>query len=227
MNNYIHDNNDRGAPEVGQAGATPLGVGLSLSGTRNDTVMHNRIVRNNAWGVLIQVQQGEGGPPCIGGTLNFSLFGITLACLFDNWGNAIHNNAFANNGSYGHATNGDIAAFNFLNGNPTNCYSGNTNPAGLTTSPDDLEQTHPVCTGAGAPANVNAPLVEEILCGNEGSLVGGSIACPGGKPYPSPAQVVMHPLPKRLAAMPDPCADVPVNPWCPAPPPPSPPGGLG
>ena len=227
MNNYIHDNNNRSVPEVGQAGATPLGVGLSLSGARNDTVMHNRIVRNNAWGVLIQVQQGEGGPPCIGGKLNFSLFGITLACLFDNWGNAIHNNAFANNGSYGHATNGDIAAFNFLNGNPTNCYSGNTNPAGLTTSPDDLEQTHSVCTGAGAPANVNAPLVEEILCGNEGSLVGGSIACPGGKPYPSPAQVVMHPLPKRLATMPDPCADVPVNPWCPAPPPPSPPGGLG
>jgi hypothetical protein len=164
--------------------------------------------------VLIQVQQGEGGPPCIGGTLNFSLFGITLACLFDNWGNAIHNNAFANNGSYGHATNGDIAAFNFLDGNPTSCYRGNVDPAGLTTSPAGLEQTHPVCTGAGAPANVNVPLVEEILCGNEGSLVGGSIPCPGGKPYPSPTQVVMHPLPKNLATMPDPCANVPVNPWC-------------
>jgi hypothetical protein len=155
------------------------------------------------------------------------LFGITLACLFDNWGNAIHNNAFANNGSYGHATNGDIAAFNFLNGNPTNCYSGNTNPAGLTTSPNGLEQTQPVCTGAGAPANVNAPLVEEILCGNEGSLVGGSIPCPGGKPYPSATQVVMHPLPKNLATMRDPCADVPVNPWCPGRPAPAPPPVTG
>jgi hypothetical protein len=75
---------------------------------------------------------------------------------------------------------------------------------------------------------VNAPLVEEILCGNEGTLVGAKIACPGGKPYPSATPVVMHPLPSHLATMPDPCADVPVNPWCPAPsPPPSPPGGLG
>ena len=50
MDNYIHDNNNPNVPEVGQAGSTPLGVGLSLSGARNDTVMHNRIVRNNAWG---------------------------------------------------------------------------------------------------------------------------------------------------------------------------------
>jgi hypothetical protein len=227
MNNYIHDNNYRGAPEVGQAGATPLGVGLSLSGARNDTVMHNRIVRNNAWGVLIQVQQAD-GPPCIGGQLGFSLLGITLPCLFDNWGNAILNNRFAHNGSYGHATNGDIGAFNFLDGHPTNCYRGNTDPAGLTTSPPGLQKTHPRCTGAGVSANVNVPLVEEILCGNEGSLVGGSIQCPGGKPYPSPTPVVMHALPKNLATMPNPCAAVPVNPWCPAPPPPPPPPpGLG
>jgi len=216
MDNYIHDNNNRSVPEVGQAGSTPIGVGLSLSGARNDTVMHNRIVRNNAWGVLIQVQQGEGGPPCIGGKLNFSILGVNLACLFDNWGNAILNNSFARNGSYRHATNGDIATFNFLDGNPTNCYRGNTNPAGLTTSPAGLEQTQPACTGV-APANVNVPLVEEILCGNEGSLVGASISCPGGKPYPKPTHVVMHPLPKNLATMPDPCAGVPVNPWCPGP----------
>ena len=57
--------------------------------------MHNRFVHNDAWGVLIQVQQGEGGKPCIGGQLNFSFLGVTLACLFDNWGNAILNNKFA------------------------------------------------------------------------------------------------------------------------------------
>ena len=224
INNFIHDNNNRSVPEVGQAGATPLGVGLSLSGARNDTVMHNRIVRNNAWGVLIQVQQGEGGPPCTGGTLNFNVLGIlTLPCLFDGYGAAILKNRFADNGSYGHQTNGDIAVVNFEDGHPTSCYRGNVDPAGLTTSPAGLQQTHPVCTGAGAPANVNVPLVEEILCGNEGSLVGETIPCPGGKPYPSPTHVVMHPLPKHLATMPDPCAHVPVNRWCPrrpAPPPP-------
>jgi hypothetical protein len=230
MNNYIHDNNNANVPEVGQAGSTPLGVGLSLSGAHNDTVMRNRIVRNNAWGVLIQVQQGEGGRPCIGGTLHFNVLGIlTLPCLFDGFGNAILKNSFADNGSYGHPTNGDIAALNFESGNPTSCYRGNANPAGLTTSPTGLEQTYPACTGAAAPANPNVPLVEEILCGNEGALVGVAIACPGGKPYPKPTRVVMHPLPARLATMPDPCAGVPSNPWCgaaPSPPPP-PSGGLG
>ena len=226
MNNYVHDNNNPNVPEVGQAGSTPLGVGLSLSGGRNDTVMHNRIVRNDAWGVLISVQQGVGGPPCIGGTLNFNVLGVlTLPCLFDNWGNAILKNSFADNGSYGHATNGDIAAVNFLSGNPTNCYSGNTNPSGLTTSPSGLEQSNPTCNGAGAPANVNVPLVEEILCGNEGSLVGVSISCPGGKPYPRRTHVVMHALPKNLPSMPNPCAGVPANPWCKAPK--APPTGLG
>jgi hypothetical protein len=229
MDNYIHDNNNANVPEVGQAGATPLGVGLSLSGAHNDTVMHNRIVRNNAWGVLIQVQQGEGGPPCIGGTLNFNALGIlTLPCLFDGFGNAIVRNSFAHNGSYGHATNGDIAAFNFESGHPVSCYRGNTNPAGLTTSPAGLEQTYPACTGKPGPANNNLPLVLEVLCGNEGALVGVDIPCPGGKPYPKPTRVVMHPLPKHLATMPDPCAGVPSNAFCepPAPPPP-PSGGLG
>jgi hypothetical protein len=189
--------------------------------------MHNRIVRNDAWGVLIQVQQGEGGPPCVGGTLNFNILGIlTLPCLFDGFGNAILKNSFADNGSYGHQTNGDIAAVNFQDGNPTSCYRGNVNPAGLTTSPAGLEQTRARCTGAAAPANVNVPLVEEILCGNEGSLVGQTIACPGGKPYPSATRVVMHPLPQNLATMPDPCVGVPVNPWCPGQSA-SPPGGLG
>ena len=212
MDNYIHDNNNPNVPEVGQAGSTPLGVGLSLSGARNDTVMHNRIVRNNAWGVLIQVQQAD-GPPCIAGTRNFSLLGITLPCLFDNWGNAILNNNFADNGSFGHATNGDIAAFNLLSGNPTNCYSGNTNPSDLTTSPAGLEQSQPTCSGAAAPANTNVPLIEEILCGNEGALVGASLPCPGGTPYPKRTHVVMHPLPDP-PTMPNPCRGVPANPFC-------------
>jgi hypothetical protein len=214
MHNYVHDNNNPNVPEVGQAGSTPLGVGLSLSGARNDTVMDNRFVHNDAWGVLIQVQQGEGGPPCLAGVLNFSFLGLTLPCLFDPWGNAILDNRFSSNGSFGHATNGDIAAFNLLSGNPTNCYRGNTNPAGLTTSPAGLQQSHPACDGSPAPANANVPLIEQILCGNEGVLVGASISCPGGKPYPPRTHVVMHPLPNDLPTMPYPCQGVPSNPWC-------------
>jgi hypothetical protein len=230
MDSYIHDNNNPNVPQVGQAGSTPLGVGLSLSGARNDTVMHNRIIRNNAWGVLIQVQQGEGGPPCIGGTLNFNALGlITFPCLFDSWGHAILKNSFAHNGGFGHATNGDIAALNLESGHPTSCYRGNTDPSGLTTSPTGLQHTHPTCNGTPAAASPNVPLVLELLCGNEGSLVGQTIPCPGGKPYPGRTHVTMHALPPHLATMPNPCKGVPANPWCPAPkpPPPPPPGPIG
>ncbi len=214
MDNYVHDNNNPNVPERGQAGSTPLGTGVSLSGARNDTLMNNRIVRNNAWGVLIQVQTGEGGKPCIGGALNITVFGLNFKCLFEPWGNAILNNSFADNGSFGHASNGDIASLNFIAGNPTSCYSGNTNPAGLTTSPTGLEQTYPACTGAAAPANPNVALAEELLCGNEGALVGASIPCPGGKPYPKRTHVVMHALPRNLPTMPNPCKGVPANAWC-------------
>jgi hypothetical protein len=214
MDNYVHDNNNPNVPQVGQAGSTPLGTGLSLSGARNDTVMDNRFVDNSAWAVLVQVQQAA-GPPCLGGVLKFNVLGVlTLPCLFDNYGDAILDNSFADNGGYGHATNGDIATLNFLSGNPTNCFSGNTNPKGLTTSPAGLEQTQPACTGAPMAANANVPLVEEILCGNEGSLVGVSLACPGGKPYPQRTHVEMHALPADLKTMPNPCAGVPANPWC-------------
>ena len=140
--------------------------------------------------------------------------GFKFGCLYDPWGDAILNNRFRNNGSYGHATNGDIAAQNFESGHSTDCYRGNTDPAGLTTSPSNLQQTKPTCTGAGVPASPNGPLIAEQLCGNEGSLVGVNPPCPGGKPYPKRTRVVMHPLPRNLRSMPNPCQGVPSNPWC-------------
>jgi hypothetical protein len=231
MDSSIHDNNNPNVPGVGAAGDTPVGTGLSISGGRNDTVMHNRIVRNNAWGVLMQVFP-DSGPPCDGGTLNFSILGLSFGCLFDQWGNAILNNSFRNNGSYGHATNGDIAAQNFEAGHPRSCYRGNTDPRGVTTSPANLERTNPTCNGTIVPANPNVPLALEQLCSNEGAVGGGTpIPCPGGHPYPPRRTVIMHPLPRNLKTMPNPCAGVPANPWCPGrqpiTPSPAPPSGLG
>jgi hypothetical protein len=213
--NYVHDNNNANVPGSGEAGSTPVGVGISLSGARNDTIIDNRIVNNDAWGVLEQIFP-DNGPPCTGGTPHFTLFSPT-GCLYDQWGNAILNNSFANNGSYGHASNGDIATFNLEAGHPRDCYAGNTDPSGVTTSPANLQQTNPTCDGTIAPANTNSTLTAEILCGAEGSLVGPTKpACPGGHPYPERTHVVMHPLPKGLKTMPNPCAGVPSNPWCPA-----------
>ena len=50
MDNYVHDNNNPNVPSAGSAAAGPVGTGMSISGGRNDTVMHNRFVHNKAWG---------------------------------------------------------------------------------------------------------------------------------------------------------------------------------
>ena len=79
--NYVHDNNNPNVPYKGTAGAGPVGTGISLSGARNDTIMNNRFVRNDAWGVIV-VPYTDSGKPCYGGTLNSPFAG----CLFDDWG---------------------------------------------------------------------------------------------------------------------------------------------
>ncbi len=52
MNNYVHDNNNPNVPRSAQPLRAPLGTGMSVSGGRNDTVMGNRFVNNNAWGII-------------------------------------------------------------------------------------------------------------------------------------------------------------------------------
>ena len=230
--NDVHDNNNPNVPSVGSAAAGPVGTGMSISGGRNDTVMHNRFVNNNAWGIIL-VPHLDSGQPCTGGTLNALGAG---SCLYDEFGDAVLDNTFSNNGSYGHPTNGDIAQLNFEAGHPTNCARGNTQAGGgpATTSPSDFQTTHPTCNGSPAPANQNTPFLDEVLCDSQVSLVPGQPpACPTGS-YPRRTKVVMHPLPTGLATMKDPCNGVPFNPWCPAPgsapgvtPPPPPGGGCG
>jgi hypothetical protein len=215
VNNYVHDNNNPNVPSSGSAAAGPVGTGLSLSGGRNDTVMHNRFSNNNAWGIII-VPYLDSGPPCTGGTLN-SLF--TGSCLYDNYGDAIIDNTFSNNGSYGHPTNGDIGQLNFESGHPTNCASGNKNASGgsASTSPSNFEATHPKCDGSPAAANPNPTFLAEVLCDSQVSLAPPAPpACPSGQ-YPRRTKVEIHSLPSGLPTMPHPCKGVPYNPWCPAP----------
>ncbi len=216
MHNYVHDNNNPNVPALGSAAQGPVGTGMSLSGARNDTIMNNRFVRNNAWGVIL-VPYPDSGPPCIGGTLNAPLLGQG-GCLFDGWGNALINNEFSHNGSFGHPTNGDFAQLSLEDGHPTNCYRGNTESGGGSIVPQSaaaLQQTRPVCNGSTGPASSSdARFLGEVLCDSQVSLGSGPPACPTG-PYPKRTQVIMHPLPTGLSTMPEPCAGVPANPWCP------------
>ena len=75
-----------------------MGTGLSLTAARNDTVMHNRFVNNDAWGVIF-VPFPDSGKPCIGGTYNSPLLG-KKSCLFDGWGRHLVDNTFTNNGGF-------------------------------------------------------------------------------------------------------------------------------
>jgi hypothetical protein len=215
IDNYVHDNNNPNVPRVGAAGGSPVGTGMSISGGRFDTVIHNRFVNNKAWGIIV-VPSPDSGPPCTGGTPGGLGPG---SCLFDSWGNGMLDNTFSDNGGYGKPSNGDIAWLNFESGHPTPCFHGNVEKGGgkAKTSPADLQTKYPKCDGSKIKANTNGPFLTQILCATNTSLGGGPPKCPNGK-YPQRTHVVMHALPpaSELPTMPDPCRGVPVNPWCPS-----------
>jgi hypothetical protein len=217
MHNYVHDNNNPNVPAAGSAAAGPVGTGMSISGGRDDTVMDNTFVRNNAWGVIL-VPYPDSGPPCTGGTQTGA------ACLYDEFGDAILDNTFTDNGGYGNPTNGDIALTNTEPG-PTDCFAGNVDTGGtLTTTPSNAQQMYPTCNGQTVPPSDTNPqsaqFTLEVACDSQISLTAGAQPpCAPTDHYPRRTHVIMHPLPpaRELPTMPNPCAGVPANPWCPAP----------
>jgi hypothetical protein len=217
----VHDNNNPNVPTAGLAGGGPVGTGLSLSGARNDTVMDNTFVHNGAWGTIV-VPFPDSGPPCTGGT---SGPGGQPACLYDPWGDAIVDNTYSGNGFFGNPTNGDIALTNFEPG-PTDCFAGNADSAGLTITPSYAEQLYPTCNGQTVPPSILNPqsaiFTEEVACDSTLDLpLAGKAPCAPTDSYPRETQINngLHPLPpaSQLPTMPDPCAGVPANPWCPGP----------
>jgi hypothetical protein len=211
MHNYVHDNNNPNVPSSGSAAAGPVGTGMSVSGARNDTIMHNRFVRNDAWGVIF-VPYTDNGPPCTGGTLNSPILGQG-SCLFDEYGDALLNNQFSHNGGYGNLTNGQFDQLNLEQQHPTDCFAGNTDSSGsLSADSTKLQQMYPACTGSGVAANINVSFLNEVLCDSQVKLTG--FGCKPGDRYPRRTRVVMHPLPQGLRTMPNACKGVPANPWC-------------
>jgi len=215
--NVFDHNNNPNVPSAGAAAAGPYGTGLSLSGARNDTVIDNVFDDNGAWGAIL-VPYPDSGKPCTGGVLGW-IGGNS--CLFDDSGDALIDNTFVHDGYFGNQTNGDFALVNLEPG-PTDCFSGNHEQGGavVVSTPSNAEQLYPTCNGQTvAPSESTSAqsyaFQQEVLCDSRVSLV------PGAKPpcgatdhYPSPPKIVMHPLPKHLATMPNPCAGVPSNPWC-------------
>jgi hypothetical protein len=229
MHNYVHDNNDPNVPTAGSAAAGPVGTGMSLSGARDDTVMDNVFKNNDAWGTIL-VPYPDSGPPCTGGTQ------LQAVCWFDEWGDALINNTYSHNGAWGNPSNGDFAETNLEPG-PTDCFSGNKEVGGgaPTSSPPDAQTLYPTCNGQTVPPDPNPVFTDEVACDSDsisiGPATGGTVCPPVGANYPRQTKVVMHPLPgakpapgrsalenpssATLPTMPNPCAGVPTNPWCP------------
>src|SRR5246127_4525826 len=167
MDNYVHDNNNPNVPGAGTAAVGPVGTGMTISGGRNDTVMNNRFENNGAWGILfVPYPDTETPPPnapnCQGGIYP----NPTNLCLYDDWGNALRNNSFSNNGFWHNPTNGDFGEITETAA-PTNCFSGNTDPNGVTSSPPGLHQQKPVCNGQVVPPDPNPELTNQVACDSQ------------------------------------------------------------
>ena len=209
IHNYFHDNNNNMAPAAGTAAAGPIGTGMTISGGRFDTVMDNTFVNNGAWGVLF-VPYAQSGKPslhqtCSGiGGNEFPGFG----CVMDPEGDALLDNTFKHDGYFRNPSNSDFGQITLFGGEPANCFAGNHEPDG--SAPSNLEKAQPACGGITKSNNTGGALFAQVLCDT------GFGACTSAMHYPKvTGKVIMKPLPSKLPTMPNPCAGVPSNPWCP------------
>ncbi len=208
IHNSDHDNNNANVPEAGTASVGPTGTGMTISGGTNDTVMDNTFSDNGAWGVLF-VPYPDSNPPVLGQTCT-GAGGAELqgfGCVLDPKGDALRDNTFTHDAYFGNPSNADFGQIVINGDGARNCFAGNSAPAG--SAPPGLEQTQPSCDGTKAVQDTGGTLLAQVLCDT------GFGTCPAGSRYPAQTGVVMHPLPSDLPSMPNPCAGVPANAWCP------------
>ena len=208
--NYIHDNNNPNVPSAGSAAFGPVGTGMVLAGGRNDTIIDNRVENQGSWGILVVPYPDSGPPPpiahCEGGDTNV----LPGFCYYDSWGHEVTGNFFKNVGFFGNDTNGDLAEISALH-DPGNCWHDNKGLANtVTSSPENLQETHATCGVPNAGAALTDPLTGQVICATE---VFGPCPDQPGLHYPRVTQVQLKPLPKEKS-MPGACHGVPANPWC-------------
>jgi hypothetical protein len=182
---------------------------MTVSGGRFDTVMDNVITDNGAWGVLF-VPYAQQGTPSLGQTCTGAGGNEVpgFGCVLDPEGDALLHNVFRHNGYFGNPSNSDFGQITLFGNEPQNCFAGNIAPDG--SAPANLEQTQRTCGVTTTAANTGGDLFPQVLCDT------GLGPCPSGATYPRPnGTVTLKPLPGGLRTMPDPCAGVPANPWCP------------
>lgn len=218
--NYIHDNNNPNVPGNGSglAGGSPVGTGMVLAGSTYTTLSGNTVTHNGSWGELIADLPDQETPPpdvttpCQGGIYLPAPEAET--CYFPAYGNVSENNTFSGNGFFGNPSNGDIGLATAPH-DPGNCFARDSVPDG--TDPPGIE-TNPIYQPSGGMCETpnsgdQTVLAAEVLCASQ--LIASCPSLPGAN-YPRPAaQFSLPPVPSGLPSMPEPCAEVPKNPWCP------------
>jgi hypothetical protein len=209
-NNFVHDNNNPNTPLFIlrlSAALFPIGTGIQIAGGQNDTVIHNRVTRNGSWGIVIyDVPDSETPPPtnpnpCRGGIQQDPI------CYFTAFGNEVANNVLKDNGFFGNVTNSDLADGHVFH-NPGNCWHGNVDPNGITSTPADIQRV----LGACGVANQGDPLVLTLV---ECMATGSPQFCDAVGPVhvPTRTTAILLPIPTQ-PSMANPCAGVPSNVWC-------------
>ncbi len=207
VHNLFDHNNSINVPRAGSAAAGPTGTGMTISGGRDDTVMDNVFRDNGAWGILF-VPYPDNGSPVLGQTCSSAGgFEFDGDCIFDPESDALVHNTFRHNGYFKNPSNSDFGQITLGAHEPQNCFRQNVDPDG--SAPHDLQKTQRHCGPLTTSARHGGALLAQVLCDT------GFGTCPPGAHYPQPTKVRLHPLPKNLPTMPDPCRGVPANPWCP------------
>ncbi len=227
IHNRVVNNNNGGTPTSGGAPGL-LGTGMTDAGGRNDLIVGNTFAGNKAWGLLLLSYPGieEEPPPqvleqfpednCRGG-LKTTFEGKT-ACVFEPWANEVTGNTFANNGGYKNPSNGDIGEV--ANAEPKqliNCWHGNTEEGGgePSSEPKAIQTTHGTCSNpdtGGEPTT--STLAAQAAC--DSRLLAECPSVPGEEYPRTPVKLLsLERMREQSAPMPNPCLNVPHNPWCP------------
>ncbi len=218
--NYVHDNNNPNTPAVGIAAQVPIGTGILLSGGRYDTVLGNLVTGNGAWGILANDYPDPTIGFCDGGIPFFNppppydkILGPVVPCYFHSFGNRVTKNSLAGNGSFGNPTNSDLANA-ALDYPIRNCFTGNFDIKGITSSPTNIQDPSVLgsCSGSWvSDPNQTPVLILEILCDAFGPTSG---ACSPSDNYPTQTGVTLLPIPSQHGMV-NPCSGVPTtSSWC-------------
>jgi hypothetical protein len=200
--NFVEDNNDPNVPG-GQGGVVRfIGSGILVAGGRNDTIVHNTVRGQGAYGIVVTPYPWLGRPTapsaqCQGGRRG-TVNGTPL-CFFDASGNVVSGNVLTGNGGFGNPTNGNFADAS-AHGD-----AGFFGPIGA--------QVACATEAFGSCDGTVRPVVAELQA--LGRALGIRTRIPISRArYPNLTRMTA-PAPPAQPSMPDPCAGVPANPWCP------------